>query len=136
MFSYIVRRLLSSVPILLGVILITFTLDNLMMSPEAKAARVLGPKAALQAKKDWIHNRGLDLPLPTQFVRYTKNLVTLNFGTTYVTGRDVRDVFLQGVGPSLLITVPGFFAAFFASIALALFQVFVPDSPVAPPPTV
>ncbi|MDR3403491.1 MAG: ABC transporter permease [Chthoniobacter sp.] len=130
MFNYIIRRLLYSVPILLGVILITFTLDNLMMSPEAKATRVLGPKAALQAKKDWIHNRGLDLPLPQQFVRYTKNLVTLNFGTTYVTGRDVRDVFVQGVGPSLLITVPGFFAAFFASVGLALFQVFVRDSPV------
>ncbi len=46
MFSYLVRRLLYAVPILLGVIFITFLLDNVMMSPEAKASRVLGPKAA------------------------------------------------------------------------------------------
>ena len=36
MFRYLVRRLLYAVPILLGVILITFLLDNVMMSPEAK----------------------------------------------------------------------------------------------------
>jgi peptide/nickel transport system permease protein len=47
-----------------------------------------------------------------------------------VTGRDLREVFLAGAGPSLLITVPGFFAALFASLALALFQVFVRNSPV------
>ena len=129
MFSYIIRRLLYSVPILLGVILLTFTLDNVMMSPEAKASRVLGPKAAYQTRLEWIHNRGLDQPMPQQFVRYVKNLVTLQFGTTWVTGRDLREVFLVGVGPSLLITVPGFFAGFLASVGLALFQVFVRDSP-------
>jgi len=128
MFSFIIRRLLYSVPILLGVILLTFLLDNVMMSPEAKAARVLGPKAAHQARVDWIHLRGLDQPMPRQFVHYVGNLVTLQFGTTWVTGRDLRDVFLRGAGPSLLITVPGFFAAFLASVGLALFQVFVRDS--------
>lgn len=129
MFSYIVRRLLYSVPILLGVILITFTLDSVMMSPEAKASRVLGPKAAKQSRDEWIHNRGLDRPMPEQFVRYVKSLATFDFGTTWVTGRNVRDVFVQGAGPSLLITVPGFFAALLAALGLALFQVFVRDSP-------
>ena len=100
-----------------------------MMTPEAKATRVLGPKAARQSRDEWIHNRGLDRPLPAQFVHYVKNLATFDFGTTYVPGRNVRDVFLQGVGPSLLITVPGFFAALLASLGLALFQVFVRDSP-------
>lgn len=129
MFSYLVRRLLYAVPILLGVIFITFLLDDVMMSPEVKAARVLGPKASGTARREWIHNRGLDQPKPVQFVRYVGNLVTANFGTSWVTGRDLRDVFLQGAGPSLCITVPGFFAAFFASIGLALFQVFVRNSP-------
>lgn len=129
MFNYLVRRLLYAVPILLGVILITFVLDNVMVSPEAKAGRVLGPKVAHQTRVEWIHNRGLDQPMTTQFVRHVKNLVTLQFGTTWVTGRDLREVFLQGAGPSLLITLPGFIAAFCASVSLALFQVFVRNSP-------
>lgn len=128
MFNYIVRRLLYTIPILLGVILLTFTLDNVLVSPESKAARVLGPKASGTARTEWIHNRGLDRPLPVQFGQYLKNLATFNFGTTWVTGRDVADVFRQGIGPSLLITLPGFFAALVASLALALYQVFVRNS--------
>jgi len=130
MFNYIVRRLLYSIPILLGVILITFVLDNVMTSPDAKASRVLGPKAVGQVREDWIRNRGLDQPLPVQFRTYVKNLVTFNFGTTWVTHRELRDVFLQGIGPSLCITVPGFLAALLGSLGLSLFQVFVRNSPV------
>jgi peptide/nickel transport system permease protein len=62
-------------------------------------------------------------------VRYVKRTATLDFGTSWQTGRELRKVFMDGAGPSLLITVPGFFAAFTASLALALFQVFVRDSP-------
>jgi peptide/nickel transport system permease protein len=130
MSSFIIRRLLYTIPILLGVILITFVLDNVMMSPDAKASRVLGPKASHSTRIEWIHNRGLDQPIPTQFVRYVKNLVTFNFGTTWVTGRDLGEVFRKGLGPSLLITMPGFFAALIAAVGLALFQVFVRNSPV------
>jgi peptide/nickel transport system permease protein len=130
MFSYLVRRLLYSLPILLGVIAITFLLDNVMMSPEAKASRVLGPKATGAQRREWIHNRGLDQPKAAQFVHYVGNLAAVRLGTSWVTGRDLRDVFLQGVGPSLCITLPGFIAAFLASIGLALFQVFVRNSPV------
>lgn len=130
MFNYIVRRLIYSVFILIGVIFITFFLDNMMMTPDEKVSRVLGPKAVGKTRTEWIHNRGLDRPLPVQFGNYVKNLVTFNFGTTWVTGRDLRETFLKGIGPSLCITVPGFFAALLASLGLALFQVFVRNSPV------
>jgi len=130
MFNYLIRRLLYAVPILLGVILITFILDNVMTTPEEKAGRVLGPKVKHQTRLEWIHNRGLDRPLPIQFVQHIKNLARLQLGTSWQTGRDLRDVFLNGAGPSLLITVPGFFAAFTAAVAVALFQVFVRNSPV------
>src|SRR4051794_36045618 len=130
MFNYLVRRLLYAIPILFGVIFITFILDNVLNTPDSKATRVLGPKATGTQRAEWIHNRGLDQPLPKQFVHKVVDLVTFNFGTSWVTGRDIREIFLSGAGPSLLITVPGFFAALFASLALALFQVFVRNSPV------
>ncbi|MEP6668177.1 MAG: ABC transporter permease [Chthoniobacter sp.] len=129
MFNYLVRRILYAVPILLGVIVITFLLDNVMMSPNAKAARVLGPKATGAARTEWIHNRGLDRPLPSQFIHYVGHLATAQFGTSWVTGRDLREVFFRGAGPSLCITLPGFIAGFLASVGLALFQVFVRHSP-------
>src|SRR5437016_3744674 len=94
MFNYLIRRILYAVPILLGVVFITFLLDNVMMSPEAKASRVLGPKAAYQTRLEWIHNRGLDQPMATQFVRHVKNLAMLRLGASWVTKRDLREVFL------------------------------------------
>lgn len=46
MFAYLIRRLLYAVPIVLGVMLITFVLFFVVQSPEALARRVLGPKAS------------------------------------------------------------------------------------------
>ncbi len=128
MLSYIIRRLLYAFPIVLGVIGITFLLFNVLQTPQAAAALVLGPKASEQARNDWIKNRGLDRPLPEQFIRHVTKLVTFEFGTSWKTGRDLKEVFLTGVGPSLMITIPGFIAGLVGGIGLALYQVFVRNS--------
>ncbi|HEX8294729.1 MAG TPA: ABC transporter permease [Chthoniobacteraceae bacterium] len=128
MFNYVIRRLLYAIPILLGVIAITFLLFNVVQTPEAAAALVLGPKATATARQEWIRNRGLDRPKPEQFVNHVKNLVTFQFGTSWKTGRDLGEVFLQGAGPSLLITVPGFLAGLIGGVGLALYQVLVRNS--------
>ncbi len=128
MLNYIIRRCLYAVPILLGVIALTFLLFNVVQTPQATATLVLGPKATERARADWIHNQGLDRPKPEQFVRHVKNLLTFQFGTSWKTGRELGEVFLTGVGPSLLITVPGFLAGLLGGVGLALYQVLVRNS--------
>jgi peptide/nickel transport system permease protein len=129
MFNYVIRRLLYAVPILAGVIVITFLLFNVLQTPDAAATLVLGPKATQAARAEWIKNRGLDLPLPVQLKNHVIKLVTFQFGTSWKTGRDLGEVFAQGAGPSLLITVPGFLAGLIGGVGLALYQVFVRNSP-------
>jgi peptide/nickel transport system permease protein len=128
MLNYILRRLLYAVPIILGVIAITFFLFNVLQSPRAAAVLNLGPKAKEETIQKWIQDRGMDKPLAVQFIRHVKNLVTFNLGTSWRSGRDLRDVFLQGAGPSMMITVPGFFAGLIAGVGLALYQVLVRNS--------
>lgn len=128
MFNYVLRRLLYAVPILLGVVALTFLLFNVIQTPEAAATLVLGPKATPQARAAWIKNRGLDLPKTEQFVNHVKHLATFDFGTSWKTGRELNEVFRQGAGPSLLITLPGFLAGLIGGVGLALFQVFVRKS--------
>jgi len=128
MLSYIVRRCIYAIPVLLGVMLITFLLFNVLQKPETAAAINLGPKATKIAREQWVKARGLDQPLTVQFGRHLKKLATLQFEPSWRTGRDIRETFLQGAGPSLLITVPGFFCGLIASIGLALYQVFVRNS--------
>lgn len=128
MLNYVIRRLLYAMPILLGVILLTFILFNVVQTPRAAAVLNLGPKAKDAAIQQWIKDRGLDQPLPVQFVRHVKKLLTFDLGTSWKTGRDLSDTFVKGAGPSLLITVPGFLAGLIGSVGLALYQVFVRNS--------
>jgi peptide/nickel transport system permease protein len=128
MISYIIRRLLYAVPIIFGVILLTFILFNVVQTPRATAKIVLGPKASEKAVGDWIHSHGLDKPLPAQFGDHVRKLLTLDLGTSWKSGRDLREVFLKGVGPSLAITIPGFIAGLISAVGLALYQVFVRNS--------
>ncbi len=128
MFNYVIRRLLYSVPILLGVIALTFLLFNVLQTPEAAAAMAIGSKAPQQAREAWIKSRGLDRPKTEQFVKHVKNLATFQFGTSWKTGRELNEVFRQGAGPSLLITLPGFLAGLLGGVGLALYQVYVRKS--------
>jgi peptide/nickel transport system permease protein len=128
MLNYVVRRLIYAVPIVLGVIFITFVLFRMVQSPEAIAIIRLGPKATRQAKDDFIKREWLDRPLSVQFVRHVKKLLTFDLGTSWKTGRDLRETFISGAGPTLLITLPGFLVGLIASVGLALYQVFVRNS--------
>lgn len=128
MVNYVLRRLLYAVPIVFGVIALTFLLFNVVQTPRATAKLVLGPRASEKAVAEWIHNRGLDRPMPEQFVAHVKKLATFDLGTSWKTGRDLREVFLTGAGPSLMITLPGFLAGLISAVGLALYQVFVRNS--------
>lgn len=136
MFSYLVRRLLYAVPILAGVMFITFLLFFVIQSPETMARSVLGKRATPQSVQDWLHHRGYDKPrffntnpgaslLDSQFFSQMKKLATFDLGVSDVTGRELTQVFRVGAIPSLLITLPAFVAGFFMAVGVALYFVFV-----------
>lgn len=136
MLSYIIRRLLYSVPILFGVMLITFVLFFIVQPPSARARAILGEKARPQQVSDWLHEHGYDKPTfinhepgkplwDSLFVNQMKKLLTFNFGVSDKTSRPIGQAFADGVGPSLFLTLPAFVAGFVMAIALSLYQVFV-----------
>jgi peptide/nickel transport system permease protein len=128
MFNYIVRRLLYAVPILLGVILLTFLLFRVVNTPEQAAIHALGPKSSLQARTEWIERSGRNRPLIVQFATHVKRMALFDFEPSNQTKRSMGETFLQGVGPSLCITIPGFFCGLLAALGLSLYQVFVRNS--------
>ena len=145
MMNYLIRRLLYIVPILLGVMLITFVLFNIVASPREMALQNLGPKASAQAVENWLHNRGyvddkgrpyplfLNIergrnPFDSLYFRSMKRFATLDLGTSFATGEPVVEMIKRGAIPSLCITLPAFVLGLFLSIAAALLLVFVRDS--------
>jgi peptide/nickel transport system permease protein len=128
MATYLVRRLLYAIPILLGVILITFLLFFVVQSPEERAVNALGPKTSETVRQQWIENRGYNRPLYQQFFTHVKRLATFDFDPSNITKRSMGETFLSGVGPSLCITLPGFIVGIIAALSLSLYQVFVRHS--------
>ncbi len=128
MFSYIVRRLLYAVPILLGVILLTFLLFRVVNTPEQAAIHAKGPKSSVAVRQEWIKEHGRDRPLYVQFATHVKRMVTFDFEPSDQTKRSMGETFREGVGPSLCVTLPGFIAGLIAALSLSLYQVFARNS--------
>jgi peptide/nickel transport system permease protein len=126
MTSYIIRRLLYTIPIVLGVLLLTFTLFTLV---GGDISLELAGKNATQETIDEIrHEYGLDKPLflswDSQFTNHFKDALTFDFGRA----RDrelVIDKIKRGVWPSLALTIPMFIVTLVISVSLSLIVAFV-----------
>jgi peptide/nickel transport system permease protein len=136
MIAYLIRRLFFFVPIVFGVMLLTFVLFFVVQSPDAMARRVLGPKATPKAVENWLHNRGYDKPLllnrtgqgpwhDSLFFNQMGRLARFDLGKSDVTNRPLAEDFREGALPSLLLTVPAFFVGLALSVVLALYLVFI-----------
>jgi len=128
MFTYLIRRLLYAIPILLGVILLTFLLFRVVNTPAQQAINALGQKSSMAARDEWIKTRGLDQPLTAQFRVHVWRMATFNFEPSETSKRPMGEVFRQGVVPSLCVTFPGFVLGFIISLTLSLYQVFARHS--------
>ena len=120
MTSYIVRRLLYAVPILIGVNAITFALFFVVNPPERMARRILGEKNVTPAQvQAWLADRGYDVPLfvnpqgrgvakvtETVFFRKSLTLLWLDFGTSDRNNVSIGGQIRERMWPSLTITVP------------------------------
>ncbi len=78
MFSYIVKRLLWTIPTIFGVTLLVFSMVHL--TPGDPAAAILGDKANPKSIADLRAQMGLDKPLYEQYFIYIKNLSHGDFG--------------------------------------------------------
>lgn len=80
MTQYTLRRLLETIPILLGVTLLTFLI--LHMSPGDPAVLIGGPTATAQDIANIRARLNLDRPLPEQYLTFVGNLVRGDLGTS------------------------------------------------------
>jgi peptide/nickel transport system permease protein len=86
MWVYITRRLLLIVPVIIGVMTITFVLVSLIPIA-SRVGAYIGPSArmAKPGTATWNHaiaTLGLDKPVPVQWAIYIWNSLTLNWGVT------------------------------------------------------
>jgi peptide/nickel transport system permease protein len=137
MISYIIRRLLYAIPILIGVNVITFALFFVVNTPDDMARVHLGVKRVTpEAVVKWKEERGYDKPLLlndksdgigkfTDTIFYAKSvrLFVFDFGFSDQ-GRDIGYDMKTRMGPSLAIALPVFLIGLAAYITFALLMAF------------
>ena len=137
MTSYILRRVLYGVFILIGVNLFTFLLFFAVNTPDDMARLSIGGQRVSQdAIEKWKVQRGYDKPLfvnparegaavftDTIFYQRSVPLLRLDFGASDA-GRDIGREIRSRMGPSLALALPTFVLGLCASIAFSMLLVF------------
>lgn len=101
MIAYIGRRLIQSALILLGVSIITFAL--LYLLPADPVRQIAGRSATPQTVENIRQQLGLDQPFIVQYWRYLTNLMTGDFGRSYIQRSEVSELIVARLPASLLL---------------------------------
>lgn len=119
MTAYILRRLLLAVPTIFGVALLTFLLFNTFGPDPVRVA--LGQHATPEAIANLRRLWGLDQSPVAQFVGFLRQIVTFDYGVSFVTGEDLGTQLKAGALVSLSLMAPPFFLGGAVNVALALY---------------
>lgn len=87
MVNYIIRRLLLTIPTLIGIITITFLL--MYVVPGDPIRILMGQRGDPETIAMIRKQMGLDDPLPVQYFRFLGNILRGDFGRSYATNRPV-----------------------------------------------
>jgi peptide/nickel transport system permease protein len=102
--SYLARRLLQILPVLLLVSFITFFISY--MTPGDPARLLLGQKASAEQIQTTRAELGLDDPFLTQYGRYLGKVVTGDLGRSYAKkGMGVHEIILEKFGVTLRLAI-------------------------------
>jgi peptide/nickel transport system permease protein len=116
--EFVIRRLLTSIFVLIGVSIITFFLARVV--PSNPAALYIGPKARPEDIERVTKQLGLDRPLPVQYAFYMSDLVHGNLGTSIGTKRPVLTEIIDRAPASLELLFTGMFFAVLIGIPLGV----------------
>ncbi len=134
MLTYIIRRTLYAIPILIGVNLIVFLLFFIVNSPDSMARTMLGEKNITQEDvENWKRQNGYHLPLfinpgasgvakftETLFFQKSAKLFLFDFGTSDTNNVDITSQILQRMWPSLTIALPTFVIGLCVNITVSM----------------
>ena len=107
MKKYILRRIIISLPMLLGISIITFTFINL--APGDPISAMIDPEEfqGLEDAQKMRESLGLDKPIPVRYVLWLKEVLQGNFGFSYMSRRPVLDIIKSRMLATLELTTTG-----------------------------
>ncbi len=105
MLKYIIKRLLTSIPVLLIITMVIFGVVKSMPGDEVSAYLGPGTKATQEVKMKAREKLGLDKSIPEQYVRWMGRMLTGDLGTSYTLKKPVGQVIGTYVWNSFLLNI-------------------------------
>jgi len=118
MLKYIIRRILASLPVLFGVLVVTFALARAIPGDPCKA--ILGEKATVEVCERFTREKGLDKPIPVQFGIYMNELAHGDFGNSIRFNRSVIQILIERLPMTIELGSAGLFLACLVGIPLGI----------------
>jgi peptide/nickel transport system permease protein len=120
MRKYILRRLLQSVPILVGITMLTFAI--MQLAPGNPMETMIDPRvssAELAAKEEQL---GFNKPIIVQYFAWIGEILKGNLGYTIKTGQPVAKLIWDRLPATLLLTATAFIFSFAAGVPLGVYS--------------
>lgn len=131
MISYIAKRILAIIPIVLFAIFIMFLLIRFSPVDPAEAyltAAHIHPTEEILAEKR--HEFGLDQPLIVQYFETVKKIFQLDFGNSYLTNQPVWEEVTTRIPATLQLAFSSILLALLISIPLGFLSAIYKNSPI------
>jgi peptide/nickel transport system permease protein len=120
--QYSIRKLISGIPLVLGVTFLSFVL-MVYFGPD-KTYELLGKNPTAEEIAEVRTQLGYDRPFVVRYAEYLRELATFNLGNSDSTGERVDALLLRTIPVSAALAAPGFILGNGLGILLALFAAY------------
>lgn len=129
MAVYLLRRIIMTIPILIGVSMLSF---GIMYFAPGKPAFIntlaLDPNVSQEALQKQLDALGLNDPVPVQYARWLKNFVQGDMGTSFIRKRPVNTMISERLGNTMLLTSISLLFALIIAVPIGIYSAYKPYS--------
>lgn len=120
MISYLVRRLVGAIPLLLGILTIIFFVVHL--APGDPTARFFNPNVSPDVIEQMRRNLGLDQPLHIQYWKWLTSFLTGDFGYSFGQMRPIGEILPEVLWNTLQLTLVSLVVIFAVGMLIGIVQ--------------
>ena len=124
MGRYILRRILISFPVLLGITVVTFTFANL--APGDPVTAMIDPMSGIEPGEieKLKEALGINKPIPVRYFLWLKEVVRGNLGYSYVTHRPVATMIAERLPQTLQLMITALSISVVLGVSLGIYAAF------------
>ncbi|HEY7737987.1 MAG TPA: ABC transporter permease [Candidatus Limnocylindria bacterium] len=103
MLQFITRRVLLTIPVIIGIVFVVFALARIL--PGDPCFQALGQRATAEACEEFDERMGLNEPIPVQFGIFVSDLLQGDLGTSIANGRPISEILIERMPVTLELTL-------------------------------